>query len=262
MDALTRTSADRLSIQQRTGEMRGEGNVCTSYSAAERNGVTNLAPQPAHICSDQVRANRDTGRAVYSGHARLWQGDSVIEANSVELFRNERRLEARGNALGLFPQVQGPPGTAPALASSASLSSGGRELVLWRVHGASLSYWSGEGRVRLEGNANAESRAGQIASRAMDLFFASAPGGAQELTRAVATGGASVRQELRRGIAERGEYTVADGKFVLSGGTPTLFDAVQGTTTGRQLTFFLADDKILIDSEEGLRTLTKHRVEK
>jgi hypothetical protein len=28
------------------------------------------------------------------------------------------------------------------------------------------------------------------------------------------------------------------------------------------LTFFVANDTILIDSQEGLRTLTKHRVEK
>ena len=48
----------------------------------------------------------------------------------------------------------------------------------------------------------------------------------------------------------------------MSGGNPTLYDGSQGTTTGRQLTFFLADDTIIVDSENGSRTLTKHRVEK
>jgi hypothetical protein len=48
----------------------------------------------------------------------------------------------------------------------------------------------------------------------------------------------------------------------MTGGTPTLFDASEGTTTGRQLTFFLADATIIVDSENGSRTLTKHRVEK
>src|SRR5256885_9938435 len=38
--------------------------------------------------------------------------------------------------------------------------------------------------------------------------------------------------------------------------------SVEGTTTGRQLTFFLADDTIIVDSENGSRTLTRHRVEK
>ncbi len=89
-----------------------------------------------------------------------------------------------------------------------------------------------------------------------------AAGGAQQLTRALATGGVTVRQGDRRGTAERAEYVVADGKFVLSGGNPTLYDAVQGTTTGRQLTFFLADDTILVESSEGTRTLTRHRIQK
>jgi hypothetical protein len=57
-------------------------------------------------------------------------------------------------------------------------------------------------------------------------------------------------------------YTAEDRKFVLSGGTPTLYDAEEGTTTGRELTFNLADDTIIVDSEKGSRTLTKHRVEK
>jgi hypothetical protein len=48
----------------------------------------------------------------------------------------------------------------------------------------------------------------------------------------------------------------------MSGGNPAIFDASEGTTSGRQLTFFLADDTIIVDSEKGSRTLTKHRVEK
>src|SRR5262249_48633958 len=86
--------------------------------------------------------------------------------------------------------------------------------------------------------------------------------GSQQISRAVATGGVMVEQGSRRATAERGEYSAADGKFVMSGGNPTIFDASEGTTTGTQLTFFLADDTIIVDSENGSRTLTKHRVEK
>ncbi len=86
--------------------------------------------------------------------------------------------------------------------------------------------------------------------------------GAQQISRAAGTGGVIVEQGTRKAAAERGEYSAADGKFVMSGGNPTIYDAVEGTTTGRQLTFFLADDTIIVDSENGSRTLTRHRVEK
>jgi lipopolysaccharide export system protein LptA len=71
-----------------------------------------------------------------------------------------------------------------------------------------------------------------------------------------------VRQRDRQGTAEQAEYFAAEGKFILSGGQPTITDASRDTTTGRQLTFFTASDTILVDSQEGSRTLTKHRVEK
>src|SRR5205807_8226621 len=74
------------------------------------------------------------------------------------------------------------------------------------------------------------------------------------LFRSVASGGVTVRQGDRRGVAEQAEYIAAEGKFVLSGGHPTLYDTFRGTTTGRQLTFFFADDTIVVDSEEGSRS--------
>jgi hypothetical protein len=78
----------------------------------------------------------------------------------------------------------------------------------------------------------------------------------------LAQGNVIVREGDRRGTAEQGEYVAAEGKFVLSGGQPTLANASSDTTTGHSLTFFVANDTILVDSQEGLRTLTKHRVEK
>jgi lipopolysaccharide export system protein LptA len=124
-----------------------------------------------------------------------------------------------------------------------------------------MTYWGAESRVRLEGDVSAQSSIGQIRSKDLELNLTSANNGPKLLSKAIATGGVTVIQGDRRGSAERAEYTAAEGKFVLSGGRPTLYDTVLGTTTGRQLTFFLADDKILIDSEEGSRTLSRHRVE-
>src|SRR5258708_8362799 len=79
--------------------------------------------------------------------------------------------------------------------------------------------------------------------------------GAQQISHAVAAGGGTGQQGERRATADHGEYTAADGKFVMSGGTPTIFDATSGKTSGRQLTFFFADSTIIVDSENGAPNL-------
>jgi lipopolysaccharide export system protein LptA len=136
-----------------------------------------------------------------------------------------------------------------------------------------LTYWSDQGKAHLEGGVMAQSQQGSLEAPTLDVFLnrssdasrtGSAPPGTPrgQLNHALALGGVTVRQGDRLGTSEQAEYTASDGKFVLSGGKPTLTDASSDTTTGHSLTFFVANDTILIDSQEGSRTLTKHRVEK
>ena len=196
-----------------------------------------------------------------------------MEADSIELLKNERLMNAVGNVRAVFPRAQGNADSAGARAKAP------KQPVLWHVQSGKMTYWDQENRARLEQNAAVQSVEEKINSDALDLYFTQANtarngggdlrtapglavGNARQISRAVATGAVTVQQGERRATAGRGEYTAADGRFVMSGGTPTIFDADQGTTTGHQLTFFLADATIIVDSENGSRTLTKHRVEK
>jgi lipopolysaccharide export system protein LptA len=150
---------------------------------------------------------------------------------------------------------------------------------VWVIHAPSLTYWDDQAKARLDGGVTATSQQGELISKTLDAYLgptppvtgakasavsggASASSGGRQLTRIVAQGQVVVRQGDRRGTAQEAIYTAADQKFVLSGGEPTIIDANSDTTTGHSLTFFVANDTILIDSQEGLRTLTKHRVEK
>jgi LPS export ABC transporter protein LptC len=271
-DATTETKAPRITFVQNTGDIRAEGGVRSTDFAARGSGVQ-LAAVPANLSSDTMQANSKTGRALYSGHARLWQGDSVMEADSIELLREAKVLNAAGNVRAVFPQAAGQlPQQAGALQAAT------KKQKLWHISAGTLTYRDAESRAHLEKNVVAQSAELSMRGPAVDLYFtrnerpnsngtpasipANAAGGSQQISRAVGTGGVTVEQGTRRAAAERGEYTAAEGKFVMSGGTPTIFDASEGTTTGRQLTFFLADDTIIVDSENGSRTLTKHRVEK
>jgi LPS export ABC transporter protein LptC len=271
-DGTSETQAPRITFEQTTGEIRAEGGVRSTDFSKKGNGVQ-LAAAPANISADAMQSNSKTEKALYTGHARFWQGDSVMEADTIELLREARVLKATGNVRAVFPQAAG-----QSAAQTVAVQAGPKKAKLWHVTAGSLTYLDAEGRAHLEKNVVAQSAEQKMRAPIVDLYFTraekpnsntasvSAPAnpaiGAQQISRAVGTGGVTVDQGARRATAERGEYSATDGKFVMSGGNPTIFDASEGTTTGRQLTFFLADDTIIVDSETGSRTLTKHRVDK
>ena len=303
-DATTQTQARRIVFTQNTGDIFADGGVrSTDFSA--KSSTVQLAPAPANITADQLQGNSKTGRALYTGKARLWQGDSVLEANSIELLRDAHVLNAAGNVRAVFPQAAGAPtsGTSAQSSNPPSFNPPTRQVnssqvapkkaQLWHTASETLTYNDVEGHARLEKNVVVQSADQKMRGPILDLYFTKAsapeaaananartpaantnaannaapnsvaqpPVGARQISRAVGTGGVTVEEGDRRAIADRGEYTANSGKFVMTGGKPTLYDGTSGTTTGTQLTFFLADDTIIVDSENGSRTLTKHRVQ-
>ena len=281
-DSISRTTAASVAINQQSGELHASGGVVSTYLTAASNDAVNLGSGPAHISADSVSGSTTSGHIVYEGHARLWQGESVLEAARIELWRDEKKMQATGHVVAIFPQA---PGSGPSFAIAETKSpSHPASPTLWQIHAPVLTYWSDQGKAHLEGGVTATSDQGSLESRTLDVFLtpASASGtpsarpsnppgassaqpsgaGGQQLSRALAQGNVVVRQADRRGTGEQAEYTAADQKFVLYGGQTTLTNASNDTTTGRSLTFFVASDTILVDSQEGVRSITKHRVEK
>jgi lipopolysaccharide export system protein LptA len=253
-DAGSETHAPKITFFQATGDIEADGPV-RSTDFASKSSSLQMSSVPANLSADHMRANSKTGRALYTGHARLWQGASVLEAETIELLRASRILNATGNVRAVFPQAPQP----GASAGSAPV---------WHISSGLLTYWDAENRAHLEKDVFVQSLDQKMRAPQLELFFTrtgadkQGSGGTSQISRAVGTGGVVVEQGDRRGTAERGLYTAAEEKFVLTGGTPTLFDPVEGTTTGRELTFYRADDTIVVDSGNGLRTLTKHRVQR
>jgi lipopolysaccharide export system protein LptA len=293
-DASSRTSAGNVTINQKSGAITAADNVISTYFSSTQSGGVTLGTGPAHISADALAGSTTSGHVFYTGRARLWQGESVLNANQIEVWREDKKLQATGNVIAVFPQSASSPigsgfgmptakpGGKPVTAASGSQpnpASSKASPTVWVIHAPSLTYWDDQSKARLEGGVTATSQQGELISRTLDAYLGPAPAatgakasaaqgtisansGGRQLTRIVAQGQVVVRQGDRRGTAQEAIYTAADQKFVLSGGEPTIIDANSDTTTGHSLTFFVANDTILIDSQEGLRTLTKHRVEK
>jgi lipopolysaccharide export system protein LptA len=71
-----------------------------------------------------------------------------------------------------------------------------------------------------------------------------------------------IQQPGRHADGQNLVYTSSDDKFVLTGGLPSIFDAERGKITGVSLTFFRADDRVLVEGEASTPVVTQTRVAK
>ena len=78
--------------------------------------------------------------------------------------------------------------------------------------------------------------------------------------RAVADGHVLVVEPGRRATGEHAEYDAGPGKIQVTGGPPALYDEQKGFVTGERLTFFVHDDRLLVDGGDKSPTLSQHRV--
>jgi lipopolysaccharide export system protein LptA len=170
------------------------------------------------------------------------------------------------------------PGKADSSNSSAAGKSERPSLVA--ITAAKLTYVDSERKAHYEGGVSAKSTDFTASSQTMDVYLlprsqivsqnpsqvASQTKASQSVTgqgrvdRVVAEGHVLVLQPNRRAEGEKLVYTAAEDKFVLTGGSPSIFDAEQGKVTGVSLTFFRADDRVLVEGEASTPVVTQTRV--
>lgn len=259
-DSSSHLQAAKIQLNQATNEIHASGSVVASFSEQKGTSATSPATRSAQISADRMDGvsagksvtgdSSNIGHAVFTGHARMWQGSNVLQAQTVELWQDVKRAEARGSVFGEFIE-------APHRNTGGGKQQPKSAPVLWQVHARKVDYWSDTGKMEWSGGVDARSAEGTIQSQNVQMFFSHAENNQQTLERAVGTGNVRIEQNGRTGTAERGEYVARNGKFVLSGGQPTLTDSSGNTTTGHELTFFLANDSILVDSQSTSGTTTK-----
>jgi lipopolysaccharide export system protein LptA len=86
--------------------------------------------------------------------------------------------------------------------------------------------------------------------------------GPSQIDHMVAVGKVVTTAPNRRAVGDRLVYTADDGKYFLTGKSPSIFDAERGTVWGDSLTFYSHDDRVLVESKRSSPTITRARTTK
>jgi lipopolysaccharide export system protein LptA len=231
---------------------------------------------PIHVTSRSMTAHRSPAIAVYTGDARLWQNENIVEAPTLQFDRGNRSLVAQGSGsveTGLRP-VRAGQNPAPTQALTQPVSTvlvqkdKNGTVTPVRITSARLNYADAERRIFLDGGVTAKGSDATLTGQQMTVFLlprsqaaaGAGPGMPGQVERIVAEDRVVITQPTRHATGERLVYTSADDKFVLTGGPPSIFDAERGKITGDSLTFFRHDDRVLVEGKETSPTVTRTQV--
>jgi len=255
------TTAQILRLDRRSGDAAASGDVKSTYSElkASPGGALLASSDPIHVTAPNMRAQRSSGTAVYSGGARLWQGSGIVEAPLIEFNRADGRLLARSLS----------PGSSSVTTTFIQQDQNGKTTPV-SIRAAQLSYVDPERKARFSGGVLVRGADTTLAADVADVYLrargqnasASRQAAPSQIGRIVAEGKVNIQQPNRRATGEKLVYTAADGKFVLVGGPPSIFDAERGKITGGSLTFFNRDDRVVVESGSSVPTVTQTRVAK
>ncbi len=258
-NASGKLSADRIALDNRTGNVQAEGNVSTTHTPSAQPGASNSLP--VHAVAERLRYDSTAGKAEYQGRVRLWQGNSLLDAAWVSLDRRQRHLEARGKVYSVFHQL--PSGNAKGSASDRSVRPDGAEPT--EVRSEHLLYQQNEHRATYRGEVRMRNASATVRSGELEIFLGPPAAGASvtdsgRIERAVATREVVIQDSGRRATADRAEYFPGDARVHLVGKPATVADPQRGSTQGVRLTYRMGDDRIFVEGEPGLPAETRRQV--
>lgn len=257
-DAAGSTAAEWIRLEQRTGDVTAQGKVISSRLPERKGGASGLlsADEPLEGRAGRMITTERRQKVRYEGGAVLWQGANRLRAETVDIDRAARRLEAHRGVWTQFAD-------APQGGSSAAKQKGPPVFVV--VESADLDYSEADRLARYTGGARLRRAALEVKAGQIRSYFREA-GAESSLDRAYADGQVEVVEQapdrVRKGLAEHAEYYAADSRIVLWGGAPRLTDSLRGQSRGDRLTYWADDDKLLINGVEQHPVVSRLRRQK
>ncbi len=197
--------------------------------------------QPVNVTADQLAYDGSASRAVYTGNALLWQGETSIKSATLTIDSRSGDLSATG-----------PVTTSTMLQQNDR--KGGKEKVNSIGTSKQFTYVDAARKATYTGEAHITGPQGDLTSPRVELFLQ--PSG-DELERAEAYDGVTLRGDGRKTTGVRLTFFGADQRYVVTGAPVTIIDECGRESVGRTLTFFQATDRIVVDGNEQIRTQTR-----
>jgi len=250
-DRTTRAQADQVILHVDSGLAEGVGQV-----QAVRYDPQKSSSLPTNVVADRMVADRNSQAIHYEGHVRAWRGTDVVESSSLDVYKNQRRVSSSSRVITshLAPNPQ----SSARNGAGKQAESGNRSVT---IQADRLDYFDAGRKALYSGHVILNTQDTKLQADRLEVYFSkkTEPSGSQ-IERALAEGHVVVTEPGRYARSERATYDASAGKIVMTGGPPVICDAEKGYSSGQRLTFYIHNDRLLVDGGPNSPTVTKHRV--
>ncbi len=252
------TNADRILIDQKSGDFTAEGNVASTRQP-DGNGKSSAMLTTDEVLLAQAQRMVSTGHGQdqkihYEGKAgspaMIRQGSNRVTADRLDIDRKRHVLEAHGKTVSQFVDKakakddKGKTATNPYTIVTAP------DLVY--SDETRLAVYKGDVQLKRPGmtvNSHELQAYLKDANSDSSLDKAIADGAVTIVSNQLASAGKPARK--RTSSSEHAEYYADDGKVVIEGGNPELVDTTKTEkATGQQMTWFANDNDLIIIAGE------------
>lgn len=251
-DATGSTAADHIRLDQRTGDFVAEGTVTSSRlpdKDQKKNSEMLSADDPLQATARKMDSRNRNRQIHYEGTVHMWQGANRIQADVVDVDRDQdpqkRTLVADGHVVTNLweePKDDKKKAATP---------------VLTEVHAGHMVYTEAGRLTHYTGGVQLSRPGLQVKSQELRAFLGES-GADSRLEKAYADGAVEIfstgKDRTRTGTGDHAEYYTADRKVILRGAWVRMVEKIfanpqPNTTEGKEAIYFANDDRLLMTGE-------------
>ena len=272
-DSTGSADADKIVMNQMSGDFTAEGHVTSTRMPDKKKddssgGGMLSEDEPLHARANKMVSKDNNLDIRYEGDAVVWQGADRLEAETIEIDRDNNLLKAHGHVFSQLldktkdqsaskdakgdgkkpdPKTKAdPPKAATKTETKPSLR------VFTTVRAPDLDYNDETRLAHYGGGATLERSNMTVKGQDIHAFLRN-DSNDSSLDHATADGHVEVHEtaadRTREASSEHAEYYVDEDKVILEGGQPRFVDSTRGTTRGQKLTWYSSDDRLLVNGE-------------
>jgi len=197
---------------------------------------------PVLINAKEMRYFDEQKRFLFNGDIKAWQEKRILLAEEIVLYEETGKILSTGGVKSIFPHKP----------------KGEEKEERVEISSDKMTFRPEQNLIFYEKRSSLKVKDIDVRAQSVSVYLSEEEG---DMEKIIARGNVVIVQNLGEGRGEEAIYD-PDKESVVLLGNPVLIDKDRGITRGDKLTFYLADDRILVENKARERSATVIKREK